>query len=83
MVDCARSFLGAFSDYLEQEGVRLDLAALASPWHIGKMERHDGIWNSMLTQVVHDKQVKGLEEMRTATVQCNRAKNTLAQRAGF
>ncbi|CAK0861813.1 unnamed protein product [Prorocentrum cordatum] len=83
MVDRARSFLGEFADYLEQEGVRLDSAALASPWHIGKMERHDGIWNSMLTRVVHDKQVAGLEEMRTAVTECNRAKNTLARRAGF
>ncbi|CAK0841114.1 unnamed protein product [Prorocentrum cordatum] len=83
MVDRARSFLGEFADYLEQEGVRLDSAALASPWHIGKMERHDGIWNSMLTRVVHDEQVAGLEEMRTAVTERNRAKNTLARRAGF
>eukprot|EP00975_Prorocentrum_lima_P071369 12937270-Prorocentrum_lima.AAC.1 len=47
------------------------------------MERHNGIWRSMLTKAVYDKQVKGLEEMRTATVECNRAKNTLARRAGF
>ncbi|CAK0827114.1 unnamed protein product [Prorocentrum cordatum] len=83
MVDRAWSFLGEFADYLEQEGVRLDSAALASPSHIGKMERHDGIWNSMLTRVVHDRQVAGLEEMRTAVTECNRAKNTLARRAGF
>ncbi|CAK0815738.1 unnamed protein product [Prorocentrum cordatum] len=83
VVDRARSFLGEFADYLEQEGVRLDSAALASPWHIGKMERRDGIWNSMLTRVVHDKQVAGLEEMRTAVAERNRAKNTLARRAGF
>ncbi|CAK0904737.1 unnamed protein product [Prorocentrum cordatum] len=83
MVDRAQSFLGEFADYLEQEGVRLDSAALASPWHIGKMERHDGIWISMLTRVVHDTQVAGLEEMRTAVTECNRAKNTLAWRAGF
>ncbi|CAK0817009.1 unnamed protein product [Prorocentrum cordatum] len=83
MVGRARSFLGEFADYLEQEGVRLGSAALASPWHIGKMERRDGIWNSMLTRVVHDKQVAGLVEMRTAVTECNRAKNTLARRAGF
>ncbi|CAK0789613.1 unnamed protein product [Prorocentrum cordatum] len=83
MMDRARSFLGEFADYLEQEGVRLDSAALASPWHIGKMERRDGIWNSMLTRVVHDKQVAGLEEMRTAVTKCNRAKNTFSRRAGF
>eukprot|EP00975_Prorocentrum_lima_P006316 1361534-Prorocentrum_lima.AAC.1 len=47
------------------------------------MERHNGIWNSMLTKVVYGKQIKGLEEMRTATVECNSAKNTLARRAGF
>ncbi|CAK0903623.1 unnamed protein product, partial [Prorocentrum cordatum] len=83
MVGRARSFLGEFADYLEQEGVRLDSAALASPWHIGKMERRDGIWNSMLTRVVRDKQVAGLEERRTAATECNRAKNTLGRRAGF
>ncbi|CAK0848557.1 unnamed protein product, partial [Prorocentrum cordatum] len=83
MVDRALSFLGEFADYLEQEGVRLDSAALASPWHIGKMERRDGIWNSMLTRVVHDKQVAGLEEVRAAVTECNRAKNALARRAGF
>ncbi|CAK0838030.1 unnamed protein product [Prorocentrum cordatum] len=83
MVDRARPFLGEFADYPEQEGVRLDSAALASPWHIGKMERHDGIWNSMLTRVAHDKQAAGLEEMRTAVTECNRAKNTLARRVGF
>ena len=47
IVDRARGFMGEFAVYLEQDGVRLDFAALASVWHVGKMERHDGIWNSM------------------------------------
>ena len=43
IVDRARCFLGEFADYLEEEGVRLESAALASAWHIGKVERHDGV----------------------------------------
>ena len=83
IVDRARSFLGEFADYLEENGVRLDNAALASPWHVGKVERHDGVWKSMFKRVVQDKQLAGPEAVRTAVVECNKAKNTMARRSGF
>ena len=83
IVDRARSFLGDFADYLEEEGVRLESAALASAWHIGKVERHDGVWSSMFVRVVHDRQLSGLQDVRTAVTECNRAKNTLARQSGF
>ena len=83
IVDRARSFLGDFADYLEENGVRLDSAALASPWHVGKVERHDGVWKSMFKRVVQDKQLAGKDAVRTAMTECNRAKNTMARRSGF
>ena len=36
IVDRARCFLGELTDYLEEEGVRMESAALASAWHIEK-----------------------------------------------
>ena len=83
MDDRARNFLGEFADYLEEEGVRLESAALASARHIGKMERHDGVWSSMFRRVVESKQLAGVEAVRAATMECNKAKNTLARRSGF
>ena len=47
------------------------------------MKRHDSVWSSMFERVVLDKQLAGLEQVRTATTECNKAKNTLARRSGF
>ena len=38
-----------------EESVRLKCAALASAWHVGEVQRHDGVWCSMFTRVAHDK----------------------------
>ena len=83
MVDRSRSFLKDFAEYLEEEGMRMDSAALASPWHIGKTERHGGVWKASMQRVTHDKQVAGLEDMRSAVVETNRSKNMLARKSGF
>ena len=57
----------------------LESAALASVWHTGKVEQHKGVWSSMLTRVVHHKQLTCKEDVRTAMVECNRAKNPMAR----
>ncbi len=55
IVGRACSFLGEFADYSEEEGARLESAALASPWHIGKVERRDGVWQSVFKRVVQER----------------------------
>ena len=62
--------------------MRLDSAALASPWHVSKVERHDGVWKSMFKRIVQDKQLAGKDAVRTAVTE-SRARNTMARRSGF
>lgn len=83
IVDSARYFLGSFSRRLEEAGVRFEIAALASPWHIGKVERHGGTWQEMWREVVAAKQVAGRDDALMTPIEINAAKNFTARKAGF
>ncbi len=83
MTGLARSFLGEFAACLEEEGVRLESAALDSPWHIGKVEQHDGVWKSMVKCMAQEKQFSGKEAVRTAVIACTKAKHTMSRWSVF
>ena len=83
IVDRAKYFLARFSEALANEGCIFEAAAKASPWHIGKVERHGGIWKSMFRKIVYAKQVSGRDDVILAVAETNKAKNSLARRSGF
>ena len=83
VVDQTRYFMGEFAKLLEEHGCEVNIAAKASPWHIGAVERHGGTWKSIWRRVAWSQQISGVQQVRVATAEVNKAKNALSRRSGF
>ncbi len=83
IVDRARYFIGSLAEQLTNEGCHFTVAAKASPWQLGMIERAGGSWKSMFRRVVWSLQLSGLEDILLATAAINQARNSLARRSGF
>ena len=79
----AKYFLADFAEELANHGCHFDTAAKASPWQIGQIERHGGLWKETFRRLCWSQQVAGREEVLWATSATNQAKNSLVRKGGF
>ena len=68
---------------MRQEGCHFDLAAKASPWQLGMVERVGGLWKAMFRRLCWSQQVAGREDVFLATAAINSARNNMARKSGF
>ena len=83
MMDRGKEFSGPVLDYFSQHGVQTDFAALESPWHIGRGERHGGIFKDAFHKVVYDQHVVGESLLRDAIPIVTQSKNEMLRHAGY
>ena len=83
VADRAKYFLSDFAEEVSDHGCRFDTAAKASPWQIGQIERHGGVWKETFRKMAWSQQVQGRGEVQTATSAVNAAKNALSRKSGF
>ena len=83
MTDRARYFLSELADLISDHGCTFDSAAKASPWQIGQVERHGGLWKESFRRLAWSQQVSGLEEVTMATAAVTQAKNSTSRKGGF
>ena len=74
-VDRGREFLASFADYLKQFGVEQEAMPLEAPWKQGQVERAGGLWKQLMTKVVQESQIQGLQDMITATTTATQIRN--------
>ena len=83
VTDRARYFLSELADLISDHGCTFDSAAKASPWQIGQVERHGGLWKESFRRLAWSQQVSGLEEVTLATAAVAQAKNSTSRKGGF
>ncbi|CAE7715141.1 RE1 [Symbiodinium necroappetens] len=83
VTDRARYFLSELADLISDHGCTFDSAAKASPWQIGQVERHGGLWKESFRRLAWSQQVSGLEEVTMATAAVTQAKNSTSRKGGF
>ena len=50
-VDRGKDSMGEIAKQSARHGVIIDVAATEAPWHLGLIERHDGIWSEIWRRV--------------------------------
>ena len=75
--------MGQVATQAARHGVIIDVAATEAPWHLGLIERHDGIWSEIWRRVMHADQVTGLAEVRTTSGIVTSTKNEMQRHDGF
>eukprot|EP00439_Symbiodinium_sp_Y106_P022669 s217_g2.t2 len=83
MTDRAKYFLAEFAEEFSSHGCTFDSAAKASPWQLGQIERHGGLWKESFRKLAWAQQVAGREEVLLATVATTQAKNSCSRKGGF
>ncbi|CAE7262943.1 unnamed protein product, partial [Symbiodinium sp. CCMP2456] len=83
VTDRAKYFLADYAEEIADHGCHFDTAAKASPWQIGQIERHGGLWKETFRKLCWDQQISTLEEVLWATSATNQAKNALVRKSGF
>ena len=83
MTDRAKPFLRDLAREVADHGCFFETAAKASPWQIGAVERHGGIWKSMFKKVAYAEQINTREGVLLTAAACNQAKNSLSRKHGF
>ena len=83
IADRAKYFLSDVSIEFDSHGCHFTTAAKASPWQIGQVERHNGLWKATLERVVWSEQVSGRDDLLLATAAVNMAKNSMSRQHGF
>ena len=83
VTDRAKYFLADFAEEIADHGCNFDTAAKASPWQIGQIERHGGLWKETFRKLCWDQQISSHEEVLWATSATNQAKNSLVRKSGF
>ena len=83
IADRAKYFLSSFAEDMADHGCRFDTAAKASPWQIGMIERHGGLWKETFRRTAWSQQVAGKDEVLATTSATNAAKNSLCRKGGF
>jgi hypothetical protein len=68
---------------LQANGVVVRQAALESPEHIGRAERHGGILKGVLKRIIKDHNVQGKDQMKLAMSVALEVKNDTMRRDGF
>ena len=81
--DRAKYFLAELSEEFSSHGCHFSTAAKASPWQIGQVERHGGLWKTTFKRLVWAQQIAGREEVLMATAATTAAKNSMARKHGF
>eukprot|EP00435_Cladocopium_sp_Y103_P040884 s349_g11.t1 len=83
VADRAKPFLSALAADVADHGCTFNTAAKASPWQIGQIERHGGLWKETFRRVCWAQQVHGRQEVVLTTAAVNQAKNALIRKGGF
>ncbi len=83
VADRAKPFLSLLANDLADHGCTFTTAAKASPWQIGQIERHGGLWKETFRRVCWAHQVQGKQDVLFATASVNQAKNALVRKGGF
>lgn len=83
IADRAKPFLSALANDVADHGCTFSTAAKASPWQIGQVERHGGLWKETFCRVCWSQQISGRQDVILATAAVNRAKNSLVRKGGF
>ena len=83
ITDRGKYFLAEVAEELAGHGCHVEPAARASPWQLGQIERHGGIWKASFRRAAWAQQVAGLTEVKLLTAAINQGKNSLTRKAGF
>ena len=83
VADRAKPFLSALAQEVADHGCTFSSAAKASPWQIGQIERHGGLWKETFRRVSWAHQVSGRQDVILTTAAVNQAKNSLTRKGGF
>jgi hypothetical protein len=84
MFDAGSEFLSTeFAEFLNKFGIKDIAVPPEAHWQNGKIERHGGFLQSMLSKVDKEHPITNYEELQMSLNQCTHAKNTLSIRHGY
>ena len=83
ITDRGKYFLAEVAEEMAGHGCHVEPAARASPWQLGQIERHGGIWKASFRRAAWSQQVAGPTEVKMLTAAVNQGKNSLTRKAGF
>ena len=67
VTDRAKYFLADLAEDFDNHGCEFRTSARPSPWQIGQVERHGGIWKSIFRKLSCSQQISGRDEVLWAT----------------
>ena len=67
VTDRAKYFLADLAEDFDNHGCEFRTSARPSPWQIGQVERHGGIWKSIFRKLSWSQQISGRDEVLWAT----------------
>ena len=83
ITDRAKPFLASLAAELSDHGCIFETAAKASPWQVGQIERHGGMWKETFKRMAWPQQIAGRDDVLTATSAVTQAKNSMSRKGGF
>ena len=84
LMDSAREFISEnFTNFLEQMNVKCTVVPPGAHWQMGRIERHGGILQEMLSKIELEWDISDYLKFQQALAQCTAAKNSCSLRRGF
>ena len=84
LMDSAREFVSEeFSRFLGQMNIKCHVVPPGAHWQMGRIERHGGVLQEMLSKFELDHEVNTYQQLQQALTQCTMAKNSCGLRRGF
>ena len=83
ITDRAKPFLASLAAELTDHGCIFETAAKASPWQVGQIERHGGMWKETFKRMAWSQQIAERDDVLTATSAVTQAKNSMSRKGGF
>ena len=83
-MDSAREFVSeAFTQFLQNLCVQCEVVPPDAHWQCGRIERHGGVLQSMLSKFELEHDVSNYPQLQQALTQCTMAKNSCSLRHGY
>ena len=84
LMDSASEFLStAFQEYMQSLNVQCVVVPPDAHWQVGRIERHGGILQSMLSKYELEHDVTNYQQVQQALTHCTMAKNACSLRHGY
>ena len=84
ILDSASEFVSqSFSSFLQNLGVKVTVVPPNAHWQMGRIERHGGILQEMLSKYELEHEITNYSQLQQALAQCTMAKNTCGIRQGY